>query len=167
MEESSSSMKISPLGLMSAIIKGKLDPSNVSSEAAGDVASIILENRQFVMVLTTSVAVLIGCVIAFIWRRSSSQKPKPIEPPKRLIEKEPEVEVDDGKKKVSIFFGTQTGTAEGFAKAIAEEAKARYDKATFKVVDLVKIKKKKNLMIKFFFGYRFLNFDWLVLVTRI
>lgn len=151
-------MKISPLGLMSAIIKGKLDPSNVSSEAAGDVASIILENRQFVMVLTTSVAVLIGCVIAFIWRRSSSQKPKPIEPPKRLIEKEPEVEVDDGKKKVSIFFGTQTGTAEGFAKAIAEEAKARYDKATFKVVDLVKIKKKKNLMIKFFFWLSFFEF---------
>ncbi|XP_015933905.1 NADPH--cytochrome P450 reductase 2 [Arachis duranensis] len=137
MEDSSTSIKISPFDLMSAIIRGKLDPSNVSSEAAGDVAAIILENRQFVMVLTTSVAILIGCVIALVWRRSSSHKPKPVELPKRVIEREPEPEVDDGKKKVSIFFGTQTGTAEGFAKAIAEEAKARYDKATFKVLDLV------------------------------
>ncbi|KAL1335379.1 hypothetical protein HN51_064286 [Arachis hypogaea] len=136
MEDSSTSIKISPFDLMSAIIRGKLDPSNVSSEAAGDVAAIILENRQFVMVLTTSVAILIGCVIALVWRRSSSHKPKPVELPKRVIEREPEPEVDDGKKKVSIFFGTQTGTAEGFAKAIAEEAKARYDKATFKVLDL-------------------------------
>ncbi|MED6191546.1 MFS transporter multidrug-resistance type transporter [Stylosanthes scabra] len=137
MDDSSTSIKISPFDLMSAIIKGKLDPSNVSSDSpAADVAAIILENRQFLMVLTTSVAILIGCVVALIWRRSSSHKPKPIELPKRLVEKEPELEVDDGKKKVSIFFGTQTGTAEGFAKAIAEEAKARYDKAIFRVLDL-------------------------------
>ncbi|XP_061361464.1 NADPH--cytochrome P450 reductase isoform X2 [Gastrolobium bilobum] len=126
--EESNSMKISPLDLMSAIIKGRLDPSNASSEAG----SIILENRELVMVLTTSIAVLIGCVVVLIWRRSNAQKSKPIEIPKRLIEKEPEEEVDDGKKKVTIFFGTQTGTAEGFAKAIAEEATVRYDKATFK-----------------------------------
>ncbi|XP_020226325.1 NADPH--cytochrome P450 reductase 2 [Cajanus cajan] len=131
--EESSSMKISPLDLMSAMIKGKLDPSNVSSNAA---ATVLLENRQFVMLLTTSIAVLVGCVVVFIWRRSSSPKPKPLEPPKRPIEKLPEIDVDDGTKKVTIFFGTQTGTAEGFAKAIAEEAKARYDKATFRVVDL-------------------------------
>ncbi|XP_050372328.1 NADPH--cytochrome P450 reductase [Argentina anserina] len=129
---SDSSMKISPLDLMAAIFKGKMDPSNSSVE----VASVILENREFVMILTTSIAVLIGCVVVFVMRRSSSQKPKAVQPLKPLVIPEPEPEVDDGSKKVTIFFGTQTGTAEGFAKALAEEAKARYEKVTFKVVDL-------------------------------
>ncbi|KAI6680812.1 hypothetical protein NL676_034693 [Syzygium grande] len=89
------------------------------------------------MVLTTSIAVLIGCVVVLVWRRSGGRKPRAFEPPKPpAVEKEPEPEVDDGKKRVTIFFGTQTGTAEGFAKAMAEEAKARYEKAAFKVVDL-------------------------------
>ncbi|OIW18682.1 hypothetical protein TanjilG_13434 [Lupinus angustifolius] len=133
MQDSTSTMKLSPLDLMSAIIKGNIDPSNVSSEA-----SVILENREFVMVFTTSIAVLIGCVVVLIWRRSNANKIEPIVVPKRLVEKDidDDVEVDDGKKKVTVFFGTQTGTAEGFAKAVAEEAKARYDKATFRVVDL-------------------------------
>lgn len=112
---SSSSMKVSPFDLMSAIIRGKADPSN-TSESVGEVATILMENREFVMILTTSIAVLIGCVVVLVWRRSSSQKPKILEPPKPLIVKPAEVEVDDGKKKVTIFFGTQTGTAEGFAK---------------------------------------------------
>nr|XP_023913691.1 NADPH--cytochrome P450 reductase 2-like [Quercus suber] len=131
---SSNSVKVSPMDLMSAIIKGKFDPSNVSS--ANDVASIVFENREMVMILTTSIAVLIGCVVVLIWRRSRSSQPSLPVLPKPLIVKEEEAEVDDGTKKVTIFFGTQTGTAEGFAKALAEEAKARYEKASFKVVDL-------------------------------
>ncbi|KAB1204257.1 NADPH--cytochrome P450 reductase [Morella rubra] len=106
------------------------------SDSGNEVASIIFENREMVMILTTSIAVLIGCVVILIWRRSSSSKPKTLELPKPLIFKEPEPEVDDGKTKVTIFFGTQTGTAEGFAKALAEEAKARYEKAIFRVVDM-------------------------------
>ncbi|XP_061991672.1 NADPH--cytochrome P450 reductase 2-like [Rosa rugosa] len=135
---SDSSMKISPLDLMAAIFKGKMDPSNASaaSSAGAEVTSVILENREFVMILTTSIAILIGCVVVFVWRRSSAQKPKVVQPLKPLVITKPEPELDDGSKKVTIFFGTQTGTAEGFAKALAEEAKARYEKVTFKVVDL-------------------------------
>ncbi|XP_034699648.1 NADPH--cytochrome P450 reductase [Vitis riparia] len=131
----SSSVKVSPFDLMSAIIKGSMDQSNVSSESGG-AAAMVLENREFIMILTTSIAVLIGCVVVLIWRRSGQKQSKTPDPPKPLIVKDLEVEVDDGKQKVTIFFGTQTGTAEGFAKALAEEAKARYEKAIFKVVDL-------------------------------
>ncbi|KAK8490379.1 hypothetical protein V6N13_076395 [Hibiscus sabdariffa] len=133
---SSAPLQVSPLDLMSAIIKGNMDPSNASSDSSAQVATVLFENREFVMILTTSIAVLIGCVVVLVWRRSASQKPKQLNPPKPLLLKKPDLEVDDGKKKVTIFFGTQTGTAEGFAKALVEEAKARYEKATFKIVDL-------------------------------
>lgn len=139
----SDSIKISPFDLVTAILKGRVfDQSNMSE--SGDSSplppslAMLLENRELLMLLTTSVAVLIGCVVVFVWRRSSSQKSvKSFEAPKITVPKfEPPVEVDDGKKKVTIFFGTQTGTAEGFAKALMEEAKVRYDKAVFKVIDL-------------------------------
>ncbi|CAM8911431.1 unnamed protein product [Rhodiola kirilowii] len=123
-------MNLSPLDLVSALLTGQTDKLNYSA------AQILSQNRQLLMILTTSVAVLIGCVVVLIWRRFSSVKSKVVEPLKPLIVKEPDVEIDDGRKKVTIFYGTQTGTAEGFAKALAEEAKARYDKAVFKVVDL-------------------------------
>ncbi|CAL9203478.1 unnamed protein product [Musa hybrid cultivar] len=113
----------SPLELISAILTG--------GEGAPP-------DAELAVILATSIAVLLGCTFIFLWRRSSVQKAsKPAEPLKPLsvkVDREPEA--DYGRKKVTIFFGTQTGTAEGFAKALAEEAKARYDKATFKVVDL-------------------------------
>ncbi|KAF6138452.1 hypothetical protein GIB67_022486 [Kingdonia uniflora] len=124
----SGSIKLSPLDLMSAILKGESDPFD---------SAILIENREILMVLTSSIAVLIGCVFLFVWRRSSSGSSRTIEPPRPLVVRDaPEPEIDDGKKKVTIFFGTQTGTAEGFAKALSEEAKARYEKASFKVIDL-------------------------------
>ncbi|WOH01201.1 hypothetical protein DCAR_0520582 [Daucus carota subsp. sativus] len=104
---------------------------------ATSLPATLLENRDLLMLLTTSIAVLIGCAVVLVWRRSSLRSVKSVEPPKLIVPKvEIEDEVDDGKKKVTVFFGTQTGTAEGFAKAFAEEAKARYDKAKFRVIDL-------------------------------
>ncbi|XP_057495873.1 NADPH--cytochrome P450 reductase-like [Actinidia eriantha] len=128
----SSSMKVSPADLMAAILKA-------SSGSGESPLSALAENRELLMVLTTAVALLIGCLAVLVWRRSSGQKSTTgaAEPPRPLmVNTEPEPEIDDGKKKVSIFYGTQTGTAEGFAKALAEEARARYEKVTFKVVDL-------------------------------
>lgn len=76
------------------------------------------------MILVTSVALFVGCVFLYLWRFSSSSSSgnisgKRIEPLKPLIVKKDADEADDGKKKVTIFFGTQTGTAEGFAKVTA------------------------------------------------
>ncbi|CAH8359551.1 unnamed protein product [Eruca vesicaria subsp. sativa] len=119
----SSSPSSSPFDLMSAIIKGEpvvvSDPANASAyeSVAAELSSMLIENRQFAVIITTSIAVLIGCIFALIWRRSGSSS-KHVEPLKPLVIKTSsgEDEVDDGRKKVTIFFGTQTGTAEGFAK---------------------------------------------------
>ncbi|XXG64496.1 hypothetical protein AAC387_Pa05g2435 [Persea americana] len=100
-------------------------------------ADFSAESYQLLSIAATAAAVLIGCVFLFFWRRSNGQKSsRAAEAPKPLIDKKSEPEADDGKKKVTVFFGTQTGTAEGFAKALAEEARARYEKANFRVVDL-------------------------------
>ncbi|XP_042003122.1 NADPH--cytochrome P450 reductase-like [Salvia splendens] len=129
-----SSPKLSPLDLLAAILKG-----DIEGAAPRGVAAMLMENRDLAMVLTTSVAVLIGCVVVLAWRRTAgSAGKKQLPPPKLVVPKsalEPE-EPEDDKTKVSVFFGTQTGTAEGFAKAFAEEAKARYPQANFKVIDL-------------------------------
>ncbi|KAK4257687.1 hypothetical protein QN277_007245 [Acacia crassicarpa] len=124
-------MESRPMDIISAIMDGKLDTSD-------EVVSMILQNRNYVMALTTSMAILIGCVVVLIWRRSKSSRPKVLVQPKLSgVDKEaPKSEVDDGKTKVTVFFGTQTGTAEGFAKALVNEAKVRYEKAKFEVVDL-------------------------------
>ncbi|KAM1965935.1 hypothetical protein ACFX15_046214 [Malus domestica] len=158
MESFSNSMKISLLDLMAAIIKGKMDPADFSG---AQVTSVILENRNFVMILTTSIAVLIGCVVILVLRRFSAQKhPSVIQPPRPLIVEEPKPdEAGNSSKKVTIFFSTQTGTVEGFAKALAEEEKAQYENVTFKVVDLDDYaaddeayeEKLKNKSLAFFF----------------
>lgn len=95
-----------------------MDQSNASSGTADSPLSALVENRELMMILSTSVALLIGCVLMLLWRRSSSQKSAKVsEFPKPLVVKtDLEPEIDDGKKKVTIFYGTQTGTAEGFAK---------------------------------------------------
>ncbi|KAI3694711.1 hypothetical protein L1987_77680 [Smallanthus sonchifolius] len=100
--------------------------------------AMLLENRELLLILTTSVAVLVGFFIVLARKRSSGKKyGKDLEPPKIIVPKRQLSQViDAGRKKVTIFYGSQTGTAEGFAKALYEEAKARYEKAVFKVIDL-------------------------------
>nr|ALO61908.1 NADPH cytochrome P450 oxidoreductase [Apium graveolens] len=137
----SGDIKLSPFDFMAAFLKrasGGADLTN-SSHSVVSTSPSLLENRELLMLLTTSFTVLIGCVVVFVWRRSNDKSVKSLEPLKFVAPKiQPQEEVDDGNinNKVTIFFGTQTGTAEGFAKAIAEEAKARYQNATFKVIDL-------------------------------
>lgn len=105
----SESIEVSPVDLLASILK--ID--SVES------MTVLLENRDVMMLLTTSFAVLIGLGLVMMWRRSTTTKSvKKVEPAKIVIPKfeMEEEEADDGKKKVTIFYGTQTGTAEGFAK---------------------------------------------------
>ncbi|KAG6503504.1 hypothetical protein ZIOFF_035819 [Zingiber officinale] len=125
------SEKASSLNLLSVVVASLSDGYGLDS-GTGDA---FVENRLLIAVLSIVIAVLVGCVaIFFVWRSSGR---KPAESPKPLVVKtQMDTEEDQGKKKVTVFFGTQTRTAEGFAKALAEEAKARYPNAKFKVMDI-------------------------------
>ncbi|XP_037435855.1 NADPH--cytochrome P450 reductase-like [Triticum dicoccoides] len=129
--DSAPGMRDSALDLLAALLTGR------APAAAQDDGG---QNRRLLALLATSLAVLVGCGVALLFRRSSSSAAplarqaaaaKPL-----AAKKDQEPDPDDGRQRVALFFGTQTGTAEGFAKALAEEAKARYDKAVFKVLDL-------------------------------
>ncbi|KAG6523924.1 hypothetical protein ZIOFF_013812 [Zingiber officinale] len=128
------SEKASSLDLLSVVVASLSDGYGLDSNT-GDA---FVENRLLIAVLSIVIAVLVGCVAIFFVRRSSGRKPA--KPPKPLVVKtQMDTEEDQGKKKVTVFFRTQTRTAKGFAKALAEEAKARYPNAIFKVMDIVAV----------------------------
>ncbi|XP_031479970.1 NADPH--cytochrome P450 reductase 1-like [Nymphaea colorata] len=125
-------LEIIPIDMMSAIFSGKADLPDSTGRSFG-------EDPKILAILTTSMAVLLGCVFLLVWRKSlgrSAGKTVAAAPVVKKVAVKEELETDLGKKKVTVFFGTQTGTAEGFAKALVEEAKSRYEKAVFKIVDL-------------------------------
>ena len=143
---------------------GSVIPPELAAAAGGDPLAALA---------ATAAALVAGLLILAVWFRSGGGAPsKPVATPVRPppVKVDADADVDDGRKRVTIFFGTQTGTAEGFAKvaarsdppgcspafslvcsaaclfdsmrlcshqSMAEEASARYEKAVFKVVDLV------------------------------
>ncbi|CAM0911298.1 unnamed protein product [Alopecurus aequalis] len=126
-----------PMELVAALLRGVTPAELVGGVAAG-------ERAEIRALLATLAAAVLGCALLVLWRRTAAGKKRreaeKVSPVVGMQGKarqgKDEQSNDDGRKRVAVFFGTQTGTAEGFAKALAEEAKARYDKATFKVVDL-------------------------------
>lgn len=78
-----------------------------------------LSEDLVLVVLTTSVAVIVGFLV-FIWKRSNDRSKEAsavvVLKPVPLKDEDEDLDVDPNKVKVTVFFGTQTGTAEGFAK---------------------------------------------------
>lgn len=96
-----------------------------SSELVRSIESALgmsLGSDTVLVLLTTSFAVIVGFVVFFLKRSSDrSKEVKPVVFPKSLhVEPEEETELEPGKVKVTVFFGTQTGTAEGFAKVYSD-----------------------------------------------
>jgi NADPH-ferrihemoprotein reductase len=105
-------------------------PPELAAAAGGDPLAALA---------ATAAALVAGLIILAVWFRSGAggqtkAPAAPLRPPPVKVRED--ADADDGRKRVTIFFGTQTGTAEGFAKAMVEEAKARYEKVVFRVVDL-------------------------------
>lgn len=85
-----------------------------------------LGDDMSVLVITTSLALIVGLLV-FVWKRSSGnggKEARQVVVPKMVpLKDEEEEDVGPDKVKVTVFFGTQTGTAEGFAKVCAGHQK--------------------------------------------
>jgi NADPH-ferrihemoprotein reductase len=110
----SAGLKPSALDLLAALLTGRGPPHWASSLA---------EDRHLLVLLTTSLAVLVGCGVALLVRRSAgaprASAAAQAQPRALAAKPKDESDPDDGRQRVTVFFGTQTGTAEGFAKVTA------------------------------------------------
>ncbi|MFS7960504.1 putative NADPH--hemoprotein reductase [Helianthus anomalus] len=71
----SNSVKISTLDLVTTLLNDKGFETSESGESTTSMTiAMIMENRELLMILTALVAVLIGCVVVLVWRRSSTKK---------------------------------------------------------------------------------------------
>ena len=117
--DSAAGLRPSALDLLAALLTGRAPPA----ESEGD-------HRRLLALLATSLAVLVGCGVALLVRRSSSSaspqavKAQPVAAKKAREEAEPDP--DDGRQRVALLFGTQTGTAEGFAKVLLSSHPRRF-----------------------------------------
>ncbi|KAK6116091.1 hypothetical protein DH2020_008360 [Rehmannia glutinosa] len=97
-------------------MESRLELVRLMEQALG----VKLGDETVVVVLTTSFALIFGLLV-LIWKRSSDNRGKEVRQvvvPKTVSLKDDDEEEDVGpdKVKLTVFFGTQTGTAEGFAK---------------------------------------------------
>ncbi|KAK4803856.1 hypothetical protein SAY86_003673 [Trapa natans] len=88
---------------------------------------------SFIVIVATSTAILIGLLVV-VWRRSSDRsgvvKPAVSLKPPPAAKAEEEDLVGTGKTRVTILFGTQTGTAEGFAKKMGRNDKDLWEEVS-------------------------------------
>lgn len=79
--------------------------------------------------------IVVSVTLLWLRRKPAGQAGPKVVKVVRIAAAKPQEE--DHRKRLAVFFGTQTGTAEGFAKAVAEEARARYgDAIAVDVIDL-------------------------------
>lgn len=79
-----------------------------------------LGDETGMLLLSTSLAVIVGLLV-FLSKRSGENRSREVRQvivprPVSLKDEEEDEDIGPDKVKVTVFFGTQTGTAEGFAK---------------------------------------------------
>jgi NADPH-ferrihemoprotein reductase len=107
-----------PMELVAALLRG-ITPA----ELAGGVPAG--ERAEVRALLATLAAAVLGCALLVLWRRTAAGKKRKdadkasaalATQGKKARQGTDDQPADDGRKRVAVFFGTQTGTAEGFAK---------------------------------------------------